>query len=351
MNRNNKVYILHDFDGRPYYKAIENKIDIVYLNTRPFRFAIRDLLKHKKLTKDTINSLFFLLKMPFLNGENIILAMAPFNFRMVYYGMLGFKNRVHYHTSWPFWDGNVPFEYPRPIKKRLEKIWMGLLSSFESRIAVTEGAKNSLSKFLNYNVVVQIPHSVDVEVINEHDFENRFSKNDVRVGFLGRLDESKGIKLFLDIYSSFSDANAVSFYCAGKGTYSDKVISIAKSNSNFNYCGFISDRTQVRRFLSELDFLLVPSLRSNSWEELFGLVIIEAMSQGVVVFATDHIGPCSILNHEVDGYIFKEDMFVYSCCEYLKLDKFQFKPIALEAIKTSEKYKLDVIATQWEKNL
>ncbi|MGL1115081.1 glycosyltransferase family 4 protein [Vibrio vulnificus] len=347
----NKIYILHDFDGRPYYKAIEDKIDIVYLNTRPFRFAIRDLVKYKKLTKDTMNSLVFLLKMPFLSGENIILAMAPFNYRIIFYGMLCFKNRVHYHTSWPFWDGHVPFEYRRPLKKMLKKIWMRLLNSFESRIAVTEGARNSLSKFLNYSVVVQIPHSVDVEIINEYDFENRISRKDVRVGFLGRLDESKGIQLFLDIYNGFRDTDAVSFYCAGKGTYSDKVISLANSNANFNYCGFISDRTQVRRFLSELDFLLVPSIRSNSWEELFGLVIIEAMSQGVVVFATDHIGPCSILEHGVDGYIFNEDIFVDSCFKYLVLEKNQFRPIALEAIKKSEKYKLDVIATQWEKNI
>ncbi|QTH72546.1 glycosyltransferase [Pseudoalteromonas xiamenensis] len=211
--------------------------------------------------------------------------------------------------------------------------------------------RNSLSKFLNCNNVVQLSHSVDVEVISDFDFGNKFCRNDVRVGFLGRLDESKGIKLFLDVYNSFSDTDKVRFYCAGKGAYSDKVISLAKSNSNFNYIGFIAERTQVKRFLSEIDFLLVPSLRSNSWEELFGLVIIEAMSQGVVVFATDHIGPVSILNHEVDGYILKEDMFVEECCKYLVQEKGLFKPVALEAIIASKKYKLDVLASEWEKYL
>ncbi|QTH72547.1 hypothetical protein [Pseudoalteromonas xiamenensis] len=140
MKKISKIYILHDFDGRPYYKAVEKSHDIQYLNTRPFRFAIRDLVKNKKLTKDTINSLLFLFKMPFLGGENIILAMAPFNFRVIFYGMLSYRNRVHYHTSWPFWHGHVPFEYPRPVRKLLQKIWMNLLNSFESRIAVTAGA-------------------------------------------------------------------------------------------------------------------------------------------------------------------------------------------------------------------
>jgi L-malate glycosyltransferase len=54
----------------------------------------------------------------------------------------------------------------------------------------------------------------------------------------------------------------------------------------------------VPSVLASLDLLLVPS-----WEEPFGLVVVEAMSSGVPVIATNLGGPAEIITDGVDGLL------------------------------------------------
>ena len=88
-----KVIVLHDFDGKPYFKALEQVADVVYLNTRPFRFMLRDLLKYRKIQRETLNSLLFLFKLPFVRQQTILLGMAPFNIRLLIYSFLDVSMR------------------------------------------------------------------------------------------------------------------------------------------------------------------------------------------------------------------------------------------------------------------
>ncbi|HEY5199016.1 MAG TPA: glycosyltransferase family 4 protein [Solirubrobacteraceae bacterium] len=60
----------------------------------------------------------------------------------------------------------------------------------------------------------------------------------------------------------------------------------------------LGHRDDIPRVLASLDLLLVPS-----WEEPFGLVVVEAMSSGVPVFATNLGGPGEIITDGVDGLL------------------------------------------------
>lgn len=59
---------------------------------------------------------------------------------------------------------------------------------------------------------------------------------------------------------------------------------------------FLGDREDIPAVLRALDLLLVPS-----WEEPFGLSVIEAMAAGVPVVATSCGGPAEIIDDGVDG--------------------------------------------------
>ena len=54
------------------------------------------------------------------------------------------------------------------------------------------------------------------------------------------------------------------------------------------------------------DILLSLSQRTSTWQELFGLVIAEALATGCGVIASDHIGPRAILK-DAPGLVAEHD--------------------------------------------
>ncbi len=53
-------------------------------------------------------------------------------------------------------------------------------------------------------------------------------------------------------------------------------------------------------------FFLNLSIKNDICEELFGIVNIEAMASGLIVIASNHIGPSEIIQNGINGYLVKE---------------------------------------------
>ncbi|WP_318498363.1 glycosyltransferase family 4 protein [Photobacterium leiognathi] len=346
----NKLIIIHDFDGRPYYKALESVDDVIYCNSRPFRFLLRDIIKDKKISDDVLNSLLLFFFLPFIKRHKILIAMAPLNIRIILYSMLKYRNTVIYHSSWPHWGSYYPFSYSF-LNKYLEMIWRKLLRTNYKIICVTKEAQKKLSLFLNTKIsdLNQIYHVVDCQEISNEFFDRKWKDiNKLNVGFLGRINESKGINEFIEIANNELLYDDVDFYAVGKGAMEDRII----GSGNINYLGFLSNRNDVRKYLSSLNFLLVPSKRNKYWEELFGVVIIEAMSQGIVVITTDHIGPKEIITSGYDGIISTEDEYVSTVIDILTTkDREYYSQVAYNAIVSSRKYSFDKIKNNWSDNV
>lgn len=343
-----KLYILHDFDGRPYYKALELNYEIVYLNTRPFRFMVRDIIKYQKINKDTIRSLVFLLKLPFLRNKRLILAMAPYNYRILFYGWLYLNNTVIYHTSWPKWADKTPFLTKWEF---IKTSWNWFIRKFHDRVAVSNEANRSLSKFINYYPVTTISHVVDSPPITIERFNHKWVEESLNIGYMGRLDAEKGIETYISLSNEFIMENNIRFFCAGKGTLQGNVEENTLINDNFIYEGYLQNRKLVAKFFEKLHFLILPSIKQDDWEELFGIVIIEAMRQGVVVIATNHCGPREIIQNTENGYIFEEINFKSDTMNLIKKNQLSGKNtkkmVAENALKNSELYSLHNVSNKW----
>lgn len=348
-----KVIVLHDFDGKPYFKALEQVADVVYLNTRPFRFMLRDLLKYRRIQRETLNSFFFLFKLPFIRQQTILLGMAPFNIRLLIYSFLCQHNRVLLHTSWHQWQGEVPFEYPKPLRGWLKRAWRRRLPRFSGIVAVTDETARSVSQFLPELTarIVTIPHVVDIDPINADAFEKKWQQSQNRFLFTGRLTAAKGVGTCLELaeYAATADPE-LEFHIAGRGEAESQVTAYQRGHANLNFHGFISDREQLKSLMARSHFLLLPSRKINGWEELFGLVVIEAMSQGCVVMASDHIGPREIITDGEDGLLCREEDFAGKAkllIDGLSLDTVQHARLAEKALATSRSYSMNVVATMW----
>ncbi len=109
---------------------------------------------------------------------------------------------------------------------------------------------------------------------------------------VGRLDPEKGVELMLRAVK----AAGVSMTFVGDGPLRE----IAEQEENVTVTGWV-DGTQVIKHLSTARCLVFPSL----WYETYGLVVSEAISQGIPVIVSDVTAAAERIENNVHGWHFE----------------------------------------------
>lgn len=118
----------------------------------------------------------------------------------------------------------------------------------------------------------------------------------VRVTYLGRTVEEKGISVFLESLQHVK--TPISVTVAGTGRDAAKVEAFAAaSNGRFNYAGAIP-MAKVPALLLETDILVQPSL---TLDDGWGAVVSEALFAGAYVVASDRVGASVCLDDPSRG--------------------------------------------------
>lgn len=115
--------------------------------------------------------------------------------------------------------------------------------------------------------------------------------------FVGRLTEEKGVRILLE---AFAD-NQLPLKIVGAGPLEDLVQDYCGRHTNISFMG---QRTKhdINKLLQDSIALIFPSL----WYETFGMVVIEAFSQGIPVIAS-HLGNLtSMVINEFNGLTFEK---------------------------------------------
>ncbi len=116
----------------------------------------------------------------------------------------------------------------------------------------------------------------------------------LKVGFLGRLFETKGIELLID---AVWETEACHLYLAGKGSPAYVESLRARASARATFLGTVPPRS----LFEKIDVLVVPSL----WHEPFGRVAIEAMAWGIPVIASQRGGLPEIVHDGINGWLFE----------------------------------------------
>jgi len=119
--------------------------------------------------------------------------------------------------------------------------------------------------------------------------------------FLGRESRAKGAVLLLAAWrESGLGASAAALVLVGAGTGSPR-------SPAGGAVAFIGPQPpeQVRNFLARADVCVIPSLRTRSFREPWGLVANEAMNQSTPVIASEEVGAVAggLVRHERNGLV------------------------------------------------
>jgi glycosyltransferase involved in cell wall biosynthesis len=127
--------------------------------------------------------------------------------------------------------------------------------------------------------------------------------------YLGRLEEVKGVDFLIRAFAFLKLDDAV-LVVAGDGSCRQDLEAIAREEGlqhKVRFVGYVSpEDTLVYYAIAEL--LVLPSVTVSSGKELWGLVVNEAMNQGVPVVATTAVGAAAggLIKPDVNGDIVSE---------------------------------------------
>lgn len=116
-----------------------------------------------------------------------------------------------------------------------------------------------------------------------------------RAVFIGRLSFEKGLMNLIEDWSAIN----YPLYIIGTGPLENKAKEISNSNKNIIFLGNMENK-KVKEFLAESSFLVFPS----TWYEGMPITILEAMSVGVPVIATN-LGPRNeVIQNGINGFLY-----------------------------------------------
>ncbi|MFG2828449.1 glycosyltransferase family 4 protein [Streptomyces sp. NPDC048434] len=176
------------------------------------------------------------------------------------------------------------------------------LEKISARIAVSEYARRTLVEHLGGDAVV-IPNGVDVGFFASAGPKAEWQGK--TIGFIGRIDEPrKGLPVLMKalpaILAEVPDARLL---VAGRGDEEEAVAVLpAEMRSRVEFLGMVSDEDKAR-LLRSVDVYVAP----NTGGESFGIILVEAMSAGAPVLASDLDAFAQVLDQGEAGELFTNE--------------------------------------------
>ncbi|MFH1457110.1 MAG: glycosyltransferase family 4 protein [Patescibacteria group bacterium] len=210
---------------------------------------------------------------------------------------------IFYHMD--FLPKNIFFNFfslpDKLIKKSLlnsaDKIIVSSLD-YINELSIKKYFKNNKEKFVDIPFGSQFA-GVEVK-------EKPFHKIRAGILFVGVLDRAhrfKGVDVLLKSFKKVLEKNNnIKLNIVGGGNMKEEYIKLAKKLgviNKVNFAGKVSDE-ELKNYYNNCDFLVLPSTDSG---EAFGLVLVEAMSFGKPVIASNLPGVRTVCEDNINGFL------------------------------------------------
>ncbi len=180
-----------------------------------------------------------------------------------------------------------------------------ILDKIQARIAVSEEARRTAVQHLGGDAWI-IPNGVFVRDMQIDEKDPRFIGSDEAptLAFLGRIDEPrKGLPVVAKAFPAIREAHpGVRLLVAGRGDSDVARAMFGEHAEAVEFLGGVSDEDKAL-LLGSADAYLAP----NTGGESFGIILVEAMSAGAFVVASDIPAFRAVLSDGEFGVHFRND--------------------------------------------
>ncbi len=148
-----------------------------------------------------------------------------------------------------------------------------------------------------------LPHGMDLSW--RHAFPGRTPASDLRFGYIGQIQNSKGIHVLIEAFQRAQFDGLASLQIWGDLSRNPEYVRLLQSQKGDNPAIKMMGRFEQDRIgavLAGIDVLIVPSI----WYENSPLVIKEAFAIHTPVIASNIGGMAELVTHNVDGLLFKQ---------------------------------------------
>ncbi len=201
---------------------------------------------------------------------------------------------------------NIPFVSPSfltfsGVTQKIECV--NLLKKFNCKIITPSNAVyETLIKndFLSKNLKL-IHHGVKISPSPK---EKKVSNNKIKLGYVGRINHIKGLHVLIDALKKI-DKEKYELHIYGSASTKDEKKYLLSLQNMINDENIIFERkvpfSKINDIYNNFDLLIVPSILL----EIFGLIVLESMTNRTPVIASKCGGPEDLINDGVDGYLVK----------------------------------------------
>ena len=173
-------------------------------------------------------------------------------------------------------------------------------------LAVSEDLRQKSMAIFPREDAVVMPHGLETDDLSESaigKIKEKYpflSQNRV-ILYVGQLIRRKGLPYLIEAMNIVrKQVGNVKLLLIGQGADKDSLQDLVRQRNLTEQVLFLGaeDHEHVLAFMNVSDLFVLPSL-----EEAFGIVLVEAMSQGLPVVATDVQGVPSIVKDGINGYL------------------------------------------------
>ena len=235
-----------------------------------------------------------------------------------------------------FFVHHDPFNFYRKYRVRFPRL------SNLNYISLSYAQRKTAPKGLNF--VANIYNGIDIAKYRYNPCGGEY------FAFLGRIIQNKGVHTAINVCRETN----IKLKIAGKhysnnddkeGSYWEKYVKPYIDGVNIEYIGFLKPPAQTSEFLSKAKALLFPV----TWDEPFGMVMIESLASGTPVIAFNNGAVPEIIEDGKNGYIVKNekemkkamqkiDKIDRKYCRQSVLEKFTIERMVLEYDKLIKSY-------------
>lgn len=213
-------------------------------------------------------------------------------------------------------------------------------------VTITKSMQNLVEKKHNLKNIINIYNPIDVDFINK----NKNEKIDIDFKFIigvGQYDNN--VKQFDKLIEAYAKSNLqfenIALVILGIGKLENYLKKITKDFKVEHLVHFLGFKSNPYKYISKAKYFVL-----SSHSEGLPMVVLEALSCGTPVVAFDcPTGPKEIIMHKENGLLIEHQNIneLIEAMNIMVTDEDLYSKCKQNAIKSVEKFSLDVIGNQW----